>query len=116
MHGLALCAVGNLVPATRAVGHHGRFGALAETSEALTAARQREEGVVRVVAIAGAVGGLLVQALPAFALTYPDISVHVHESAPEQWGLQLARGEVDLALVRQPAAVPAGFEFRPVGR
>ena len=32
--------------------------ALAEASEALTAARQREEGVVRVAAITGAVGGL----------------------------------------------------------
>ena len=88
--------------------------ALAEASEALTAARQREEGVVRVAAITGAVGGLLVPALPAFALAHPEITVHVHETAPEQWGLQLARGEVDLALVRQPAVTPAGFEFRPL--
>jgi len=88
--------------------------ALAETSEALTAARQRAEGVVRVAAITGAVGGLLVRALPAFALAHPEITVHVQETAPEQWGLQLARGEVDLALVREPAATPAGFEFRPL--
>jgi DNA-binding transcriptional LysR family regulator len=88
--------------------------ALAEASEALTAVRQRASGVVRVAAITGAVGGLLVRALPAFAQAHPGITVHVHESAPEQWGLQLARGEVDLALVRQPAATPAGFEFRPL--
>jgi DNA-binding transcriptional LysR family regulator len=86
--------------------------ALAETSEALTAARRHEAGVVRVAAITGAVGGLLVPALPGFAQAHPDITVHVQESAPEQWGLQLARGEVDLALVRQPAVTPVGFEFR----
>ena len=88
--------------------------ALAEASEAITAARQREEGVVRVAAITGAVGGLLVQALPGFARAHPEITVHVQESAPEQWGLQLARGEVDLALVRESAVAPAGHEFRPL--
>jgi len=88
--------------------------ALAETSEALTAAREREEGVVRVAAITGAVGGLLVHALPGFALAHPAVTIHVRESDPEQWGLQLARGEVDLALVRQPEVPPAGFVFQPL--
>ena len=88
--------------------------ALAETSEALTAARQRDAGVVRVAAITGAVGGLLVPALPAFTLAHPGVTVHVHESAPEQWALQLARGEVDLALVREPPVTPAGHDFRPL--
>jgi len=88
--------------------------ALAEASEALTAARQRDQGVVRVGAISGAVGGLLVRALPAFAQAHPGITVQVQESAPEQWALQLARGELDLALVRQAAVPPAGFEFVPL--
>ena len=87
---------------------------LAEASEALTAARQRDEGVVRVGAISGAVGGLLVRALPAFAQAHPGITVQVQESAPEQWALQLARGELDLALVRQATVPPAGFEFMPL--
>lgn len=88
--------------------------ALAEASEALTAARQQGQGVVRVAAITGAVGGVLVPALPAFAEAHPDVTVHVRESDPEQWGLQLARGEVDVALVRQSPVTPAGFEFRPL--
>ncbi len=87
---------------------------LAESSEALTAARVRDEGVVRVAAITGAVGGLLVHALPQFAVAHGAVTIHVRESAPEQWGLQLARGEVDLALVREPAVAPAGCEFRPL--
>jgi DNA-binding transcriptional LysR family regulator len=87
---------------------------LAETSEALTAARQREEGVVRIAAITGAIGGLLVHALPSFAQEHGGVTIHVRESDPDQWGLQLARGDVDLALVRQPEVVPSGFEFRPL--
>ena len=86
--------------------------ALAETSEALTAAREREEGVVRVAAITGAVGGILVHALPQFAREHGAVTVHVRESNPEEWGLQLARGEVDVALVRQPQVAPAGFVFQ----
>jgi DNA-binding transcriptional LysR family regulator len=88
--------------------------ALAESTEALTAARLQGEGMVRVGSITGAIGGLLVRALPAFAQAHPEVMVHVRESEPEQWGLQLARGEVDLALVRQPAVTPAGFAFRPL--
>lgn len=108
--GLTMTRAGrDLLPLARRM-----LDALAEASEAMTAARQRAEGVVRVAAITGAVGGLLVQALPAFAREHPDITVHVQESAPEQWGLQLARGEVDLALVRQSAVTPTGFEFRPL--
>ena len=42
------------------------------------------------------------------------MTIHVRESDPDQWGLQLARGDVDLALVRQPEVVPSGFEFRPL--
>ncbi len=87
---------------------------LAEASEALTATQQRTQGVVRVAAITGAIGGLLVQALPKFALAHPEVAVHVRESDPEQWGLQLARGDVDLAVVREPAVTPAGYDFRPL--
>ncbi|MEY4750788.1 MAG: HTH-type transcriptional regulator GbpR [Pseudomonadota bacterium] len=87
---------------------------LAEGSEALTALRQRGEGTVRVTAITGAIGGVLMQALPRFASAHPDVLVQVQECDPEQWGLQLARGEADVALVRQPAAVPTEFDFRPL--
>jgi DNA-binding transcriptional LysR family regulator len=108
--GLATTRAGReLLPLARRM-----LDALAEASEALTAARQRDEGVVRVAAISGAVGGLLVRALPAFANAHPGLTVQVQESAPEQWALQLARGEVDVALVRHAAVVPAGFEFRPL--
>lgn len=87
---------------------------LAEASDALAAARQNAQGVVRVAAITGAIAGMLVQVLPKFALAHPEISVHVRESDPEQWGLQLARAEVDMALVREPAVTPAGTVFKPL--
>lgn len=54
--------------------------AMAESSEAPTAARGCDEGVVRVAATAGAVGG----ALPKSAREHAAVTLHVRESDPEQ--------------------------------
>lgn len=87
---------------------------LASGAEAITAMKLEGEGVVRLAAITGAISGLLVRAVPAFAKLHPRIQLQVMESDVEQWGLQLTRGEVDLIASRQPPSLPAAFAFRPV--
>ena len=88
--------------------------ALAEGSETLTALKRQGEGVVRVAAITGALSGLLVRAVPAFATAHPAVQVQVRESDVDQCALQLSRGEVDVVVCRLPAVPPAGFVFRPL--
>jgi DNA-binding transcriptional LysR family regulator len=88
--------------------------ALAEGTETLTALKHQGEGVVRVAAITGALAGLLVRAVPAFARAHPAVQLQVRESDVDQCALQLARGEVDIVACRQPAAPPAGCRFRPL--
>ncbi len=90
------------------------LGNLAEGAEILTAMKREGEGVVRMAAVTGALAGLLVRSIPVFARTHPAIQVHVRECGIDQWALYLARGEVDIAACRGSAAVPAGFEFRPL--
>ena len=88
--------------------------ALAEGSETLTAMKREGEGVVRVAAITGAVSGLLVRAVPAFAAANPAVLLQLRESDVDQCALQLARREVDVAVCREPPSLPAGCIFRPV--
>lgn len=88
--------------------------ALADGSESLTAMKRAGEGLVRIGAITGALAGLLVRAVPAFAKAHPAVHVHVRESDVDQWPLQLARREIDIAACREPAALPAGHDFRPL--
>lgn len=108
--GVRITAAGSeLLPLARRM-----LDTLAEGSEALTALKHQGEGVVRVAAITGAVSGLLVRAIPAFARAQPSIQVHVRECDVDQWALFLARGEVDVAACRETAAAPAGYQFRPL--
>jgi DNA-binding transcriptional LysR family regulator len=86
--------------------------ALAESSEVLTAFKREGEGVVRVAAITGAIAGLLVHTVPAFASQHPGVLVHLRECDVDQLALLLARGEVDIVGCRQPATPPAGCVFR----
>lgn len=85
--------------------------AMAEGSEALTAIRRQGEGQVRVAALTGAISGLLVRALPAFARERPAIQIQVQESDSDRCAEQVSRREVDLAVCREPAAMPAGCRF-----
>lgn len=90
------------------------LAALAEGSETLTAMKQAGEGVVRVAGITGAITGMLALVLPGFAEAQPHIQVQVRECDLDQAALLLARGEVDLLALREPAAPPAGTRFIPV--
>lgn len=107
--GMRITAAGDalLAPARRAL------DALADGSEALTAIKRDGEGRVRVAAITGAIAGLLVRALPAFAREEPRIQIQVHESDADHCAEHLSRREVDVALCREPVALPNGCRFHP---
>ena len=90
------------------------LAALAEGSEVLTALKQQGEGMVRIAAVTAAISGFLVRALPRFEQAHPRLQVQVRECDPEQCGLLLARGEVDLVLCRAPESEPAGARFTPL--
>lgn len=88
--------------------------ALADGSEAITALKRQGEGVVHLAAITGGVAGLLVRALPAFARAAPTLQVHVQECDADRCVALVASREVDLALCREPTALPAGGRFQPL--
>ncbi|MFO1328964.1 MAG: LysR family transcriptional regulator [Rubrivivax sp.] len=105
--GMRITAAGDaLLPAARRA-----LDALADASESLAVIGREGEGVVRVAAITGAIAGLLVRALPAFAREAPGLQILVLESDVDRCLEQVSRREVDLAICREPATLPAGCRF-----
>jgi len=87
---------------------------LADGAAALVARQNQGEGYVRLIASASAVHGLLLDALPRFSALHPNIQVRLEEAEGEDQLLAIARGEVDLAICRQPPVVPEGWVFDPL--
>ncbi len=87
---------------------------LADGAAALAARQNQGEGYVRLIASASAVHGLLLDALPPFSERHPNIQVRLDEAEGEDQLLAIARGEVDLAICREPAVVPEGWMFEPL--
>jgi DNA-binding transcriptional LysR family regulator len=77
----------------------------------VSARRELGQGVVRLIASTSAINGLLVRALPEFNRANPAIQVQVREGERDDQMLAIARGEIDLALCRQPPVVPEGWSF-----
>lgn len=73
--------------------------------------RTNAQTVVRVGAITGAITGLLVRALPAFALSKPEIMIELQEANAAETSALISNREVDLMLCREPAVWPEGWEF-----
>jgi DNA-binding transcriptional LysR family regulator len=88
--------------------------ALADGAEVLSALRHEGEGLVRVAAVTAAISGLLVRALPPFAQAAPALRILVQECDADRCTEQLLRREIDLALCREPPALPAGCRFVPL--
>lgn len=86
---------------------------LAEGTEML-AARQRQGGIVRLLASQAALHSLLMPALPTFHRRHPAIQVHLREAEGHDQLLAIARAEVDLVACRRPVAVPEGWRFTPL--
>lgn len=87
--------------------------ALADASDAVTAAKHQGEGVVQIAAITGGVAGLLAQLLPAFARAEPKMQIQVIECEADRCAELVFQRQVDLAVCREPAALPANCVFQP---
>lgn len=98
-----------LIPIARRILH-----AISDTSATVSAFKRQGEGVVRIAAIAGAISGLLVRALPNFSEIHPEIQITVVEADASGWSTLLANQEVDLVICRQPLVLPIAHRFIPV--
>lgn len=98
-----------LIPIAQRILH-----AISDTSETVSAIKRQGEGVVRIAAIAGAISGLLVRALPNFSEKYPEIQITVVEADASGWSTLLANQEVDLVICRRPVVLPTAHRFIPV--
>lgn len=108
--GMRLTPVGReLLPAARSL-----LNAVSEAAEQAAALQSGVQGVVRIGAIAGALSGLLSLALPALADRHPGLLVQISDTDAPRLEPMVARGDVDLALCRQPGVVPAGWSFEPL--
>lgn len=107
--GVRLTAAGQaLLPAARRV-----LDAMADASESINAIQRRSESVVRIAAITGAIAGWLVRGLPALARAQPSLQVQVQECDADRCSELVARREVDVAVCREPVALPTGCGFHP---
>ena len=105
--GMRLTALGReLLPTARRV-----LGAIDDAAQQAAALQSDAQHVVRVGAIGGAVGGLLVPALPALAQRHPELLVQLIEADAPQLDQLVARHEIDVALCRTPAQIPQGWRF-----
>jgi DNA-binding transcriptional LysR family regulator len=87
------------------------FLGAAETAEVVAARRGEAGGVVRLIASASAMNGLLLEALPAFCRVMPKAQVQTREGEADDLLLAIARGEVDIVVCRRPGVLPEGWHF-----
>lgn len=99
----------DLLPAARQLMH-----GLTGSAEAITARRKQGEGVVRLLASAAAIHGILVDALPAFAVRRPELLISVTEAEGQEQLQVIARDEVDIAVCRRRPVFPDQWEFLPL--
>lgn len=70
-----------------------------------------EHDIVRIGAIHGAVCGLLVRALPAFASVRPYVMIELHEANAPRTATLILKQEIDMMVCREPAVRPEGWKF-----
>lgn len=79
--------------------------------EGVVARLEQATGSIRIGATAGAIGGLLADALAVFSEAHPDVAVQLVEERPDELARRMRRSEFDLVGCRQPAIVPAGWDY-----
>ncbi|PUA98311.1 DNA-binding transcriptional LysR family regulator [Acidovorax sp. 107] len=68
--------------------------------------------LIRIGSIAAGINGLLAAAIPAYFAKHPDAAIDVHEVTIDNLLESIQEGTLDLAICREPAPLPQGFEFR----
>jgi len=82
-----------------------------EMAEAALAFQHGASGVVRLVAVAAGVAGILAETLPGFSRRHPDIEIEVNEVEQEQLRQWMGDHEGDLFFCRASTDVPQGYRF-----
>ncbi|NML44141.1 LysR family transcriptional regulator [Ramlibacter sp. G-1-2-2] len=96
----------DVLPAARQM-----FLGIAETAEVVMARHSTGKGIVRLLASASALQGLLLRALPEFLRGAPHAQVQLREAENDDLLLAITRGEVDLVVCRRPTVIPEGWAF-----
>lgn len=99
----------DLLPVARQV-----MQGVTEAAEVIAARHRQGQGVVRLMASAAAINGLLVNALTNLDTHVPGVEAHLREAEGEDQLLAIARGEVDLVACRQPPVIPEAWQFVPL--
>ncbi|MBS0342251.1 MAG: LysR family transcriptional regulator [Proteobacteria bacterium] len=99
----------DVLPAARQM-----FLGIAETAEMVLARHTSGKGVVRLLASASAINGLLLRALPEFSRAMPQTQVQLREAENDDLLLAITRGEVDLVVCRKPGVIPESWAFHPM--
>lgn len=92
------------------------FAALERATQAALARSAAPAGLVRVVAFSTAIRGLLAPRLGRLAARHPALRLAVTEQDPAEAATALASGAADLAILHDPAALPAWSGTTPVRR
>ncbi|WP_288251498.1 LysR family transcriptional regulator [uncultured Hydrogenophaga sp.] len=85
-----------------------------EGAHRVAALQGSASGVVRIAAIAAAVQGFLMEALPRFSRDHSEIVLHLEEMEGKRQIALIADGEIDICLCRHPGTLPEGWGFEPL--
>jgi DNA-binding transcriptional LysR family regulator len=108
--GMSLTATGHaLLPLARRL-----LDVVDEGAHRVAAMQGSSSGMVRIAAIAAAVHGFLMEALPRFSRDHPDVVLHLEEMEGKRQLTLIADAEVDICLCRHPGTLPEGWEFQPL--
>lgn len=108
--GMSLTAAGRaLLPLARRL-----LDVVDEGAHRVAALQGSSSEMVRIAAIAAAVHGFLIDALPCFSRDHPDVVLHLEEMEGKRQLALIADGEVDICLCRHPGTLPEGWGFQPL--
>jgi DNA-binding transcriptional LysR family regulator len=99
----------DLLPVLRQI-----MGGLGAGAETIAAHQSQGQGLVRLLASAAAINGLLLPALTRFHDERPRIQVQMQEAERDDLLLRVSSGQADLAVCRRPAVVPSHWRFEPL--
>ncbi|OUJ15740.1 LysR family transcriptional regulator [Acetobacter sp. DsW_063] len=83
------------------------------TDERLAALRGARAGSIRIMAVTGVMGGLLVRVLQRMMTRHPGVNLHVEPGAPDMIADALAQGRTDLGVA---FSMPPTNDLMPVAR
>lgn len=108
--GMSLTAAGRaLLPSARRM-----LDVVDEGAHRVAALQGSSSGMVRIAAIAAAVHGFLLEALPRFSRDNPHLVLHVEEMEGKRQLALIGEAEIDICLCRHPGTLPDGWSFTPL--